>query len=136
MSAVLPPFPKWADVRIIHQDCASFLCRLGLIPGHVDYEEVKPKRRFIADVQRAAADHFQIPLAEMTSARQSREVARPRQVAMYLSKKFTPCTLTDIGRRFGNRDHSTVMHAVRTVERLRREDPEFDATVKALEGKL
>ena len=63
----------------------------------------------------------------MTSARRAREVARPRQVAMYLSKQLTPKSLPDIGRRFGGRDHTTVIHAVRQIEKLRASDAELDA---------
>jgi len=59
-------------------------------------------------------------------------VARPRQVAMYLAKKLTPRSLPEIGRRFGGRDHTTVMHAVKRIEELRASDREIDADVTAL----
>ena len=73
---------------------------------------------------------YRIRKAEMTSARRAREVARPRQVAMYLSKQLTPRSLPEIGRRFGGRDHTTVIHAVRQIEKLRASDAELDADIR------
>src|SRR3546814_7587708 len=69
----------------------------------------------------------------MVSARRAREVARPRQVAMYLAKRLTPRSLPEIGRRFGGRDHTTVMHAVKRIEELRVEDTELDADIRSEE---
>ena len=63
------------------------------------------------------ARFYKIPLIEMTSARRAREYAWPRQEAMYLAKKLTPLSLPNIGHLFGNRDHSTVIHACRQVEK-------------------
>ena len=68
------------------------------------------------------AEHFNIRVADMYSARRARAVARPRQVAMYLAKQLTSRSLPEIGRKFGGRDHTTVMHAVRKVEELRQGD--------------
>jgi chromosomal replication initiator protein len=70
--------------------------------------------------------------ADLLSERRAREVARPRQIAMYLAKKMTPRSLPEIGRRFGKRDHTTVMHAVKKVEQLRAEDREIDSDVATL----
>lgn len=78
----------------------------------------RPARVTIADIQREVADVFRVPVAEMTSDRRFRAVARPRQVAMALARELTPKSLPDIGRRFGWRDHATVAHAIRQVERL------------------
>ncbi len=86
----------------------------------------------IDDIQRKVADHFKIRHAEMTSARRARLVARPRQVAMYLSKQLTPRSLPEIGRRFGGRDHTTVIYAVRQIEKLRGEDHELDNDIRTL----
>ena len=69
-------------------------------------------------IQRFVAHYYSIPDAEMVSQRRSREVARPRQIAMYLARELTPLSYPSIGRRFGNRDHTTVIHAVRTIEDL------------------
>ena len=93
---------------------------------------VRPQRLAIAHIQAAVAAFYEIPVMEMTSARRAREVARPRQVAMYLSKQLTPKSLPDIGRRFGGRDHTTVIHAVRTIARLMETDEDMAADVAVL----
>ena len=90
------------------------------------------RRVTIDEIQRRVADHFKIRHAEMVSARRARVVARPRQIAMYLSKQLTPRSLPEIGRRFGGRDHTTVIHAVKQIERLRAADTEIDADVRLL----
>lgn len=90
----------------------------------------------IAAIQQATAEHFRVALIEMVSARRARHVARPRQVAMFLARELTPLSLPNIGRRFGNRDHTTVMHAIRTVERLCVEDTAFAWRVADLERAL
>ena len=93
------------------------------------------RRVTIEEIQDRVAGHFRLGRDEMLSTRRARSVARPRQIAMYLAKSLTPRSLPDIGRRFG-RDHTTVLHAVRTVERLRREDGELDADVRRLTREL
>ena len=94
------------------------------------------RRISIDEIQTQVAEHYRIRKAEMTSARCAREVARPRQVAMYLSKQLTPKSLPDIGRRFGGRDHTTVIHAVRQIEKLRASDAELDADIRLLTRQL
>lgn len=86
----------------------------------------------IRDIQEQVAAFYGLPRSEMKSARRSRCVARPRQVAMYLAKQLTPNSLPEIGRRFGNRDHTTVIHAVKQIERLRVEDADLDDDVCVL----
>ena len=90
------------------------------------------RRVTIDEIQKRVADHFKIRHAEMVSARRARAVARPRQIAMYLAKQLTPRSLPEIGRRFGGRDHTTVIHAVKQVEKLRAADNEIDADVRTL----
>ena len=90
------------------------------------------KKVTIDEIQRRVADYYTIKLADMVSARRAREVARPRQVAMYLAKRLTPRSLPEIGRRFGGRDHTTVMHAVKRIDELRATDRELDADVTQL----
>jgi chromosomal replication initiator protein len=90
------------------------------------------RRITIDEIQRRVSEHFRIRHAEMVSARRAREVARPRQIAMYLAKQLTPRSLPEIGRRFGGRDHTTVIHAVRQIEKLRGEDSEIDNDVRTL----
>ena len=94
------------------------------------------RRISIDEIQTRVAEHYCIRKAEMVSARRAREVARPRQVAMYLSKQLTPKSLPDIGRRFGGRDHTTVIHAVKQIEKLRASDPDIDAAVRLLTRQL
>ncbi len=90
------------------------------------------RRVTIDEIQKRVSDHFKIRQAEMVSARRARVVARPRQIAMYLSKQLTPRSLPEIGRRFGGRDHTTVIHAVKQIEKLRAVDTEIDADVRTL----
>lgn len=90
------------------------------------------RRITIDEIQKRVCEHYRIRTAEMVSARRAREVARPRQVAMYLAKQLTPRSLPEIGRRFGGRDHTTVIHAVRQIERLRGLDSEIDNDVRTL----
>jgi chromosomal replication initiator protein len=94
------------------------------------------RRISIDEIQTRVSDHYRIRKAEMTSARRAREVARPRQVAMYLSKQLTPRSLPEIGRRFGGRDHTTVIHAVRQIDKLRQSDAELDADIRLLTRQL
>ncbi|HYG47678.1 MAG TPA: chromosomal replication initiator protein DnaA [Allosphingosinicella sp.] len=94
------------------------------------------RRISIDEIQTRVSEHYRIRKAEMTSARRAREVARPRQVAMYLSKQLTPRSLPEIGRRFGGRDHTTVIHAVRQIEKLRAQDSELDADIRLLTRQL
>ena len=72
----------------------------------------------------------------MLSARRARDVARPRQIAMYLAKRLTPRSLPEIGRRFGGRDHTTVIHAIKRIKELRAADSELDSDVRSLLRKL
>ncbi len=94
------------------------------------------RRVTIEEIQKRVAEHFNIRLADMHSARRSRAVARPRQVAMYLAKQLTSRSLPEIGRKFGGRDHTTVMHAVRKIDELRGGDPGFDEDVELLRRML
>jgi chromosomal replication initiator protein len=84
------------------------------------------------EIQKRVAEHFKIRVSDMSSARRSRAVARPRQVAMYLSKQLTSRSLPEIGRAFGGRDHTTVMHAVRKIEELVKTDSAFAEDVELL----
>lgn len=101
-----------------------------------DLLRANDRRVTIEDIQRQVAEHFNIRVAEMHSARRSRAVARPRQVAMYLSKQLTSRSLPEIGRKFGGRDHTTVMHAVRKIEELRDLDSAFAEDVDLLRRML
>ncbi len=90
-----------------------------------DLLRANSRRLTIEEIQRKVADYFNVRLNDMVSARRARVVARPRQVAMYLAKQLTSRSLPEIGRKFGGRDHTTVMHAVRRVEQLSKIDSSF-----------
>ena len=87
-------------------------------------------------IQNTVSNYFNIPLAEMLSQRRSRPLARPRQMAMYLAKKMTTRSLPEIGRRFANRDHTTVIHAVKTITRLSEKDDEMKKNIEQLRSLL
>jgi chromosomal replication initiator protein len=90
----------------------------------------------IDDIQKKVAEHYSIRLTDMSSARRARAVARPRQIAMYLAKQLTSRSLPEIGRKFGNRDHTTVMHAVSRVTELMQRDGTFGEDVELLRRML
>ena len=90
----------------------------------------------IDEIQRRVADHYALKINDLLSPRRAREVARPRQVAMYLAKMLTPRSLPEIGRRFGGRDHTTVIHAVKRIEELRVTDHELDRDIDRLQRAL
>ncbi|MDX2027680.1 MAG: chromosomal replication initiator protein DnaA [Alphaproteobacteria bacterium] len=90
------------------------------------------RRITIDEIQKKVAEHYNIRVSDMHSARRARQVARPRQVAMYLAKQLTPRSLPEIGRKFGGRDHTTVIHAVRKIEELSAFDPAFREDVDLL----
>ena len=87
-------------------------------------------------IQNVVSNFFNIPLSEMLSQRRSRPLARPRQIAMFLAKKMTSRSLPEIGRRFANRDHTTVIHAVKTITRLSEQDDEMKKNINQLKSLL
>ena len=97
-----------------------------------DLLRANDRRVTIEEIQKRVAEHYNIKLLEMSSHRRARVVARPRQVAMYLSKQLTQRSLPEIGRKFGGRDHTTVMHAVRRVEQLQETNAEIAEDVELL----
>ncbi|MEI6986836.1 MAG: chromosomal replication initiator protein DnaA [Rhodospirillaceae bacterium] len=101
-----------------------------------DLLRANDRRVTIDEIQKKVAEHYNIRLADMHSIRRARLVVRPRQVAMYLCKHLTSRSLPEIGRKFGGRDHTTVMHAVRKIEELRGTDASFDEDVELLRRML
>jgi len=101
-----------------------------------DLLRANERRVTIDEIQRRVAEHFNIKMGEMTSSRRARIVARPRQVAMYLAKQLTQRSLPEIGRKFGGRDHTTVMHAVRKIEELTLSDRALAEDVDVLHRML
>ncbi len=101
-----------------------------------DLLRANDRRVTIDEIQKRVAEHYNIRLSDMHSARRARAVARPRQVAMFLCKQLTPRSLPEIGRKFGGRDHTTVMHAVRKIEELRASDRTLAEDVELLRRML
>ncbi len=97
-----------------------------------DLLKTSNKKITIEEIQKKVAEHFNIRLTDMHSPRRSRSVARPRQIAMYLAKSITSRSLPEIGRKFGGRDHTTVMHAVKKIEELKHNDINFNEDIELL----
>ena len=86
----------------------------------------------IDEIQKKVVEHYNIKLSDMHSPRRARSVARPRQVAMYLAKSITTRSLPEIGRKFGGRDHTTVIHAIKTIEEIMVNDPNLAEDIELL----
>jgi chromosomal replication initiator protein len=97
---------------------------------------IKADASSVEDIQRAVCSHFSFSNAELLSKDRHKSVAFARQVAMYLCRQRLKCSFPELGRAFGNRDHTTVMSACRRVESLRKQDPQVDAHLQAIEHKL
>jgi len=97
-----------------------------------DFLRAYDRRVTIEEIKRKVADHYSLKTADLESPNRSRSIVRPRQIAMYLGRLLTPRSYPEIGRRFGNRDHTTVMHAVETIQRLTGVDPGFADEVEQL----
>ncbi|MDM9619333.1 chromosomal replication initiator protein DnaA [Rhizobium sp. S96] len=92
----------------------------------------EPRRVRIEDIQRIVARHYNVSRQELVSNRRTRVIVKPRQIAMYLSKTLTPRSFPEIGRRFGGRDHTTVLHAVRKIEELISGDTKLSHEIELL----
>ncbi len=101
-----------------------------------DFISYNEKSINVEYIQNIVASYFNLNIQEMLSARRSRSLARPRQIAMYLAKQHTTNSLPDIGRKFSNRDHTTVIHAVKKIDELIRKDNEIKQTVIEIKKKL
>ena len=101
-----------------------------------DFINSNGKNINIETIQNLVASHFNLNIQEMLSQRRSRSLARPRQIAMYLSKQHTTNSLPDIGRKFANRDHTTVIHAVKKIDELIRKDNEIRQSVNEIKKKI
>ncbi len=101
-----------------------------------DILKAQDRKVTIEEIQKRVAEHYHLRLSEMSSARRARSVARPRQVAMYLAKQLTSRSLPEIGRKFGNRDHTTVMHACSRVAEIMGVDAGFAEDVELLRRML
>ncbi len=119
-SRIYSKLPSLAEIKVILKDL------LNLSENNVT----------IDNIQTVVCRYFKISKNEMLSARRSRYLVRPRQTAIYLSKLLTSKSLPEIGRSFSNRDHTTVIHSVKTIERLRKEDKELNGNVDSLKNKI
>ncbi|SFB05633.1 chromosomal replication initiator protein [Poseidonocella pacifica] len=106
------------------QDCLSDVLRAS------------DRKITVEEIQRKVSDHYNIRLSDMLGPKRLRAFARPRQIAMYLSKSMTSRSLPDIGKRFGGRDHTTVMHGVKRIEELRTQDSQIDEDLELLRRAL
>jgi chromosomal replication initiator protein len=97
---------------------------------------VELKRVRIEEIQRIVARHYNVSRSDLLSSRRTANVVRPRQIAMYLAKTLTLRSLPEIGRRFGGRDHTTVLHAVRKIESLIGTDNGLAAEIEVLKSQL
>src|SRR5580698_2845709 len=135
------------SVRELEGALNTLIVRAGAGVGGLTLEETQSflgphlrgggeKRVTVDDIQKATAEHFGLKQSDLISERRTRSVARPRQAAMWLAKQLTTRSLPDIGRRFGGRDHTTVLHAVRRIDALRATDAQLARDLEALLGKL
>jgi len=134
------------SVRELEGALNTLVARTGSMLANVTLDEAQAilrphlrggeKRVTIDEIQKATAEHFALKQADLISERRNRAIARPRQAAMWLAKQLTTRSLPDIGRRFGGRDHTTVLHAVRRIEELKAIDSQLARDLEALIRKL
>ena len=101
-----------------------------------DILRASDRKLTIEEIQRKVAEHYNIRLSDMIGPKRVRTIARPRQIAMYLAKQLTPRSLPEIGRRFGGRDHTTIMHGVRKIEELMATDSQLNDDLQMLRRQL
>ena len=108
------------------------------VTEHASRDLLKQNQRMVSieDIQKTAADFFKIRIGDMFSKRRPANIARARQVAMYLAKELTQKSFPEIGDAFGGRDHTTVMHAAKRITELRQQDPELNRQIHAIEQSL
>ena len=131
-----------SSVRELEGGLTRLAAHVTLVGRQVDIEiaqdllqdllRASDRRTTIDEIQKKVAEHFNIKLSDMHSSRRSRIIARPRQIAMYLAKNLTTRSLPEIGRKFGGRDHTTVIHAIKKVEELKNNDSNFSEDIEIL----
>ena len=135
-----------SNVRVLEGALTRLFAFASLVGKQIDMDmvqecladilRVSDRKVTIEEIIRKVADHYNLRMTDLMSARRSRSVARPRQVAMFLSKMLTSKSLPEIGRRFGGRDHTTVIHAVRKIEELKFVDAQLSEEVEILRRML
>jgi len=136
------------NVRVLEGALTRLFAFASLVGREIDMEltqdcladvlRASERKITVEEIQRKVSDHYNIRLSDMLGPKRVRNYARPRQIAMYLSKQLTTRSLPEIGRRFGGRDHTTVMHGVRKIEELKLQDSQISDDLemlrRALEG--
>lgn len=127
--------------RSSHPKCQHHIALVGRVLGAVGVnarhgDDVLGKAPSVQEIQRVVAAYFNMNLIDMTSACRARSVARPRQVAMYLARELTGLSFIVVGRLFGGKDHSTVIHGVRLIEDYVAHQPRWAVTISELRGLL
>ena len=135
-----------SNVRVLEGALIRLFAFASLVGKEIDMDmvqecladilRVSDRKVTIEEIIRKVADHYNLRMTDLMSARRSRSIARPRQVAMFLSKMLTSKSLPEIGRRFGGRDHTTVIHAVRKIEELKFVDAQLSEEVEILRRML
>ena len=135
-----------SNVRVLEGALTRLFAFASLVGKEIDMDmvqecladilRVSDRKVTIEEIIRKVADHYNLRMTDLMSARRSRSIARPRQVAMFLSKMLTSKSLPEIGRRFGGRDHTTVIHAVRKIEELKFVDAQLSEEVEILRRML
>ncbi|MEM7238438.1 MAG: chromosomal replication initiator protein DnaA [Pseudomonadota bacterium] len=134
------------NVRVLEGALIRLFAFAALVNRRIDLEMTQEcladllrtveRKVTIEEIKRVVSNHFNLRMSDLTSARRSRMVARPRQVAMYLCKMLTQKSLPEIGRGFGNRDHTTVIHAVKVIEKLKESDSQMAEDIEVLRRNL
>ncbi|MDT8343901.1 MAG: chromosomal replication initiator protein DnaA [Thermohalobaculum sp.] len=135
-----------SNVRVLEGALTRLVAFASLVGRRIDLDmameclsdllRAAERKVTIDEIKRRVADHYNLRLSDLVSARRARAVARPRQVAMYLAKTLTSKSLPEIGRGFGGRDHTTVIHAVKKIESLRESDSQLSEDVELLRRML
>jgi chromosomal replication initiator protein len=135
-----------SNVRVLEGALIRLLAFGSLVGREVDLDmthdcladilRASDRKVTVEEIQRKVCAHYNLRMTDMLSARRSRGIARPRQVAMYLSKQLTTKSMPEIGRRFGGRDHTTVLHAVKQIEKLKAADSQLAEDVELLRRML
>ncbi len=134
------------NVRVLEGALTRLFAFASLVGREIDMEltqdclsdvlRASERKITVEEIQRKVSDHYNIRLSDMIGPKRLRSYARPRQVAMYLCKKMTSRSLPEIGRRFGGRDHTTVMHGVRRIEELKQQDGQIAEDLELLRRAL
>jgi chromosomal replication initiator protein len=134
------------NVRVLEGALTRLFAFASLIGRHITLEvaqdcladvlRASERKITVEEIQRKVSEHYNIRLSDMIGPKRLRTYARPRQIAMFLSKQLTSRSLPEIGRRFGGRDHTTVMHGVRRIEELRAQDGQIAEDLEILRRAL